>query len=42
MEEVAEEARRRHVGLVVAPTPQALKELEAARRGTNAILHVTC
>ena len=42
MEEVAEEAGRRHVALLVAPTAQALKELEAAGRGTNAILHVTC
>jgi hypothetical protein len=42
MEEVAGEAKRRHVRLVVAPTAQALKDLEAAGGRTNAILHVTC
>ncbi len=42
MEEVAREAGRRHIELVVAPTAQALEELEAAVAGTNAILHLTC
>ena len=42
MEDVAQEARRRGVQLVVLPTPQALEELGRARNGTNAILHVTC
>jgi len=42
MEDVAEEARRRGVQLVVLPTSQALEELGRARKDTNAILHVTC
>jgi hypothetical protein len=42
MEDVAEEARRRGVELVVLPTPQALEELGRVGEDTNAILHVTC
>jgi hypothetical protein len=42
MEEVAEEAERRGVELVVLPTRAALAELATGREGTNAILHVTC
>lgn len=42
MEDVAEEAKRRGVQLVVLPTSQALDELRGARKDTNAILHVTC
>jgi hypothetical protein len=42
MEEVAEEADRRGVKLVVLPTSQAVQELRRARESTNAILHVTC
>lgn len=42
MEEVAEEAKRRGVQLVVLPTSQALQELGRAQKDTNAILHVTC
>lgn len=42
MEEVAQEARRRGVRLVVLPTFEALHELGLARKLTNAILHVTC
>jgi hypothetical protein len=42
MEDVAEEARRRGVRLVVLPTSQALVELGRAQKDTNAILHVTC
>lgn len=42
MEEVAGEARRRGVRLVVLPTSQAIEELGQARDDTNAILHVTC
>jgi hypothetical protein len=42
MEDVAEEADRRGVQLVILPTPEALEELGRARKDTNAILHVTC
>jgi hypothetical protein len=42
MDDVVEEAKRRHVELVVLPTAQALAELQKAGRSTNAILHVTC
>jgi hypothetical protein len=42
MEDVAEEAKRRGVQLVVLPTSQALEELGRARKDTNAVLHVTC
>jgi hypothetical protein len=42
MEDVAEEAKRRGVKLVVLPTSEAIEELGRARKGTNAILHVTC
>lgn len=42
MEDVAEEADRRGVMLVVLPTPEALEELGRAEKDSNAILHVTC
>lgn len=42
MENVAEEAERRGVRLVVLPTAAALEELGRAGKETNAILHVTC
>jgi hypothetical protein len=42
MQEVAEEARRRGVELVVLPTSQAVHELGQGDEDTNAILHVTC
>jgi hypothetical protein len=42
MDEVAEEAERRGVELVVMPTPRAVEELDQAPERTNAILHVTC
>jgi hypothetical protein len=42
MEEVTEEASRRHVRLVVLPTAQALEQLRGGGSDTNAILHVTC
>ncbi len=42
MEDVAEEATRRGVELVILPTSQAIEELERAPDDTNAILHVTC
>ena len=41
-EDVAEEAKRRGVQLVIMPTTEAIAELERAPTGTNAILHVTC
>jgi hypothetical protein len=42
MDDVAEEAERRGVQLVVLPTSEALEELEQAGEDTNAIIHVTC
>src|SRR5688572_9541668 len=42
MKDVADEAERRGVTLVVLPTSEALEELGRAGKGTNAILHVTC
>ena len=42
VEDVAEEANRRGVELLVLPTSEAIDELERAPDGTNAILHVTC
>jgi hypothetical protein len=42
MDEVAEEAERRGVELLVMPTPRAVEELDEAPERTNAILHVTC
>jgi hypothetical protein len=41
-DEVAEEARRQKVELVVLPTAEAIQELRGGASGTNAILHVTC
>jgi hypothetical protein len=42
MGDVAEEAKRRGVQIVVLPTSKALEELGRAPKDTNAILHVTC
>jgi hypothetical protein len=42
MDEVKQEARRRHVKLRILPTAQAIQLLNATGRDTNAILHVTC
>ena len=42
MDEVRQEARRRHIRLLVLPTPQAIRALEEDPEQTNAILHVTC
>jgi len=42
MDEVKEEARRRDVELLIVPTEQAIRRLDEAPKGTNAILHVTC
>jgi hypothetical protein len=42
MDDVAEEASRRGVQLVVLPTSRAVEELGQAGNDTNAIIHVTC
>ncbi len=42
MQEVEEEAHRRKVDLLIAPTAEAIKVLSESKRGTNAVLHVTC
>ncbi|HEX5901522.1 MAG TPA: MTH938/NDUFAF3 family protein [Actinomycetota bacterium] len=42
MDEVKQEAARRHVELVSLPTTEAIRALEERPEGTNAILHVTC
>ena len=42
MEDVAKEAERRGVALLLLPTSQAIEELGRAPKNTNAILHVTC
>ena len=42
MEQVKDEARARHVELLVVPTAQAIDYLADSRKDTNAILHVTC
>jgi len=42
MDEVKEEAKRRHVKLVIVPTAEAIAELKEAPDEVNAILHVTC
>lgn len=42
MDEVKEEARRRHVKLVIVPTAEAVAELKEHRDHANAVLHVTC
>lgn len=42
VDDLAEEATRRGVELLVLPTSEAIEELQRARNDTNAILHVTC
>ena len=42
VDEVADEAERRGVELVVLPTSEAIEELERSPDDTNAILHLTC
>ena len=42
MDEVIDEAARRHVTLVLLPTEDAIAELRAGTKHTNAIVHVTC
>jgi hypothetical protein len=42
MEEVRQEARRREIEILILPTAEAIKKLEAEIESTNAILHLTC
>jgi hypothetical protein len=42
MPEVQDEARRRKVDLVMAPTTEAIDRLNEGADGSNAVLHVTC
>jgi hypothetical protein len=42
MEEVRQEARRRKIEILILPTTEAIKKLEAEIESTNAILHLTC
>jgi len=42
MQEVEEEAHRRKVDLLIAPTAEAIKVLSESTTGANAVLHVTC
>jgi hypothetical protein len=42
MNEVKEEAKRRHVESLILPTAEAIEELRKTPQDTNAILHVTC
>lgn len=42
VDDLAEEATRRGIQLLVLPTSEAIEELERAPADTNAILHVTC
>jgi hypothetical protein len=42
MQEVEEEAHRRKVELLIAPTAEAIAVLDEGTKGTNAVLHVTC
>ena len=41
-DELAEEAERRNVELIAAPTAQAIEILRSGARDTNAVMHVTC
>jgi len=42
MREVEEEARRRNIDLLIAPTADAIETLNESTMNTNAVLHVTC
>lgn len=42
MDEVLEEAERRHVELLSRPTAEAIAILNTGGKDTNAILHLTC
>ena len=41
-QEVRQEAKRRHIKLLVLPTAQAIQVLQQSGSETNAILHLTC
>lgn len=40
--EVEEEARRRKVDLLIAPTAESIEVLNESTKGANAVLDVTC
>jgi len=42
MDEIKREAARRKVELVIVPTREAIRLLQAEPKDTNAIMHVTC
>ena len=42
MDEVKREAARREVQLLIVPTSEAIRALQAEPKETNAILHLTC
>ena len=42
MDEIKQEAERRHIELVVEPTVDAIESLRRNPKRTNAVLHVTC
>jgi hypothetical protein len=42
MDEVKREAARREVQLLIVPTSEAIRSLQAEPKETNAILHLTC
>jgi hypothetical protein len=42
MDEVKQEAGRREVDLLIVPTSEAIRALQAEPKDTNALLHVTC
>jgi hypothetical protein len=42
MDDVKREANLRGVKLIVLPTADAIEAFQGAKRGTNAVLHVTC
>lgn len=42
MPEVVAEAERRGVKVVAVPTAKAIQLLSRAKKGTNAVLHITC
>ena len=42
MDAVKQEAARREVELMIVPTGEAIRALQAEPKDTNAILHVTC
>lgn len=42
MDDVRREAARREIELLVLPTAEAIEALRKGKKGTNAILHITC